>query len=96
MSREHPIRKLAEIIAKTYLREERYSAVDRLATAIDPTGVKLALYEILRGLDRKEVPEDLFKEFNRFLEMLDDEAKRDYALRELKNIALLALAYKVG
>lgn len=89
------VAELAKLIAEEYLKEEHYSVIDRLATSINPDGVKLALYEILRGLSRDRIPRNIFSIIENLLADLDREECRESALSAAKSIAILALSHKI-
>ena len=88
------VKNLAKIIAMQYLAEGRYSVVDRLATSISPSGVKFALYEILRGIDREKIPSKCMELIEKLLEDLDNPICQEDALSAAKTIAVLALSQK--
>ncbi len=91
--RKRQIDRLAQILAKEYIRQGQYSVIDRLATAIDEKQVLLAVYELLRGLrdklddDAKRVIDSIARDVQENVQMC-----REEILKLAKDVAIVALA----
>lgn len=102
MSRQKPcsstelhVDKLAELLHETFVKEEKYGPVDKLALASSREALLVALYEVTRGLKSSGVAidETVERAISTIIRDAVSEECLDDALDAAKMVAIKALSH---